>query len=160
QFRKDSFEARTLSVNVQADTGKQMTVMLGPSKGPVPVRSANNQADLQSRLAWRNHVSTSFYTRDDLKQMGLEWISDAVRVGGVAQYDNDCNATLNGGPDAIDISTLTVDDVEAIEIYNSARGGIPLRRNAPPSPTSAAARRGTAAPRMSGTPSITNTRTA
>lgn len=154
QFGKTSYEPRILGITIPADSGKQVTIQLGPSKGPIPVRSASNIADLQQRLTWRLKAKTSFYTRDDLERLGIEWVNEAVRIGGVAQYEDDCNATVNGGPDAIDISTLTVEDIESLEIYNSARAGPSSRAVSRP-------KRGVPPPsRSNATRGVTNTGTA
>lgn len=37
--------------------------------------------------------------------------------------DADCSAVVNGGPDIVEVNTLTIDDIEMVEIY--PRGASP-----------------------------------
>lgn len=122
---KSKFNDRLVAVSIPVDSGRNIAVEIGPSTGPVPVRSAWNIQDFARRLAWRDRLTQPFYTRDDIRKAGYEWIIDVVRAGGMAQYDRDCSAVKNGGPETIELGDLTVDDVEAIEIMSSARSGGP-----------------------------------
>lgn len=136
--RKAGFAARTFGVTIPSDSGRYLTASLYPSSTATPVREAWNLVDLGGRLAGRNKQTSSFYTRQELKEKGIEWVHEAVVMGGLDQYDVDCHAVLNGGPSTIDMSTLTVDDIESIEIYGSRRstgGARPsVNRSAGPSP--------------------------
>jgi hypothetical protein len=122
---KTEFRDRVVSVTIPPDSGRHVALQLGPFIGPTPVRQAWNIPDFASRLAWRNRLTEPFYTREDLQRLGFEWVIDAVRVGGMAQYDADCRAVKDGGPETIEIGQLTIDDVEALEIRASARSGGP-----------------------------------
>ena len=56
--------------------------------------------------------------------MKMEWVVDAMhsvwsRFPRKEPYSNDCRVVVDGGPEFADISTLTIDDIESIEIYNS-----------------------------------------
>lgn len=134
---KTDYNERVVGVSIPADSGRHLALQLGASTGPVPVRSAWNIRDFATRLAWRNRLTQPFYTREDLREAGFNCVIDAVRAGGMAQYDQDCRAVKNGGPDTIEIGPLTIDDVEAIEIRSSARSGGPTtpgRKASTPSP--------------------------
>ena len=120
---KDGFSRRVVGVSIPVDSGRYLTATLYPASEATPVKEAWNLADLNERLAGRNKQATSFYTRQVLQEKGIVWLRDAVVMGGLDQYDNDCMAILNGGPASIDMSTLTVDDIESIEIYGSRRSG-------------------------------------
>lgn len=120
---KAGYATRVVGVTIPADSGRYLTASMYPSSGETPVKEAWNLADLNSRLAGRDKQQTSFYTREVLKEKGIEWVNQAVVMGGLDQYDNDCAAILNGGPATINLSTLTVDDIESMEIYGSRREG-------------------------------------
>jgi hypothetical protein len=124
-IRKEGFADKVVGVTIPSDSGRYLTASLQPSSGPKPVREAWNLADLTSRLAMRNKQLTSFYTREDLKSFGIEWVYDAVRMGGQDQYDTDCKVIVDGGPGTTDLGTLTIDDVESVEIYGSSRARAP-----------------------------------
>ena len=120
-IRKDGYREKVVSVTIPSDSGRSLTAALQPSSGSKPVREAWNLADLAGRMAGRNKQLTSFYTREDLKNFGIEWIYDAVRMGGMDQYDTDCKVVVDGGPTTADLGALTIDDVESVEIYASSR---------------------------------------
>ena len=121
-IRKDGFRDKVVSVTIPSDSGRSLTAALLPSSGQKPVREAWNLVDLGGRMAGRNKQLTSFYTREDLKEFGIEWIVDAVRMGGMDYYDADCKVIVDGGPTTTELGALTIDDVESVEIYNSSRG--------------------------------------
>ncbi|MEO7457963.1 MAG: carboxypeptidase-like regulatory domain-containing protein [Gemmatimonadaceae bacterium] len=123
-IRKDGFAEKVASVRIPADSGRHMRAMLGPWR-PIPVKEAWNIADLASRQAWRNKQTMPFYTREEIQKLGVVWIYDLVRMAGSDQYSNDCQVVVNGGPTYMDLATLTVDDVESVEVYQTARVGRP-----------------------------------
>jgi hypothetical protein len=131
------FLPKLVTVRVPKDSGRRVTVFLEP--GRRGVQSANNFADLSARLAWRDLKKSTLYTRDDLVDLGIEWIGDAIQggvtrasVGRAKQVDSDCVAVLNGGPETVMLNSLTIDDVSSVEIYptGSDRTVLP---NRPPS---------------------------
>lgn len=126
---KNGFAHRVVSITIPPDSGRHLTVSMFPSAMVTPVREAWNLVDLNGRLATRNKQQTSFYTRQDLKDKGIEWVNQAVVMGGLDQYDDDCFAVLNGGPTTINLSALTVDDIESVEIYGSRRATGGRRRS-------------------------------
>ena len=119
-IHKPGYADKLASVRIPADSGRHLTAMLGPAV-PVPVREAWNIADLASRQAWRNRQTMPFYTREEIQKLGIVWIYDLVRMAGSDQYSTDCAVVVNGGPTWVSLATLTVDDVESIEVYNTAR---------------------------------------
>lgn len=126
-IRKHGYADKLASVRIPPDSGRHMTAMLGPGV-PIPAREAWNIADLASRQAWRNKLTMPFYTREEIQKLGIVWIYDLVRMAGSDQYSDDCAVIVNGGPTWVSLATLTVDDVESIEVYDTARERGPAGR--------------------------------
>ncbi|MEP6621287.1 MAG: hypothetical protein ABJE47_18320, partial [bacterium] len=101
--------------------------------GEIPPKEVWNIADLASRMVSRNRQTSAFHTREDLKRLGIEWVYDAVqmsraRTGAKESYDRDCVVTVDGGPRTTELGALTVDDIEAIEIYAPGAGSTTISR--------------------------------
>ena len=128
-IKKSGYKDKVVSVTIPEDGGRRMSVFLTPFSGAIPVRELWNVADMGARLAWRHPLKDVFYTREDMITLGVEWAHELVRRGGQAPYDKDCRVIVDGGPTTTVLSTLTVDDLEGMEIYNSARAGVrpPMR---------------------------------
>ena len=128
-IKKSGYKDKVVSVTIPEDGGRRMSVFLTPFSGAIPVRELWNVADMGARLAWRHPLKDVFYTREDMITLGVEWAYELVRRGGQAPYDKDCRVIVDGGPTTTVLSTLTVDDLEGMEIYNSARAGVrpPMR---------------------------------
>jgi hypothetical protein len=121
--KKPGFKEAVVSVSIPADSGRNVSLILAPARGTVPVREVWNVIDMGGRLAWRNQLKDVFYTREDMLKLGAEWAYQLVRWGGQASYDDDCSVIVNGGPATATLNALTIDDLEAMEIYGSARAG-------------------------------------
>ncbi len=119
-IRKEGYTTKVATVTIPEDSGRHLAVALMPAVD-VPVRERNNVADFEDRQTWRNKLFQPFFTHEDLQAMGIEWIHDVLNIGGGEQYDADCEVIVNGGPKSIDVSKLTIDDVEAVEVYGSRR---------------------------------------
>jgi hypothetical protein len=119
-IQQDGFQEKIVSVTVPPDSGRHMTVLLPPHQRTV--REAWNIPDFDRRLALRTNVGSWVFTHDELEKFGFDWASDAIARGlGMAGASNSlspgCHATVNGGPGAVEIAKLTIDDVETVEIY-------------------------------------------
>jgi len=133
-IRKSGFADRLVSVAIPADSGKRITTWLQPFSGERPKDQFWNVADFQHRLAWIPPGSmrgATFYTRDQLLKLKIEWIYDAVEMTCTKNncrtaYHRNCRVVVNGGPATAVLSTLTIDDVEAVEVYG---GGFSSRIN-------------------------------
>ena len=73
-------------------------------------------------MAWRDKMTTGFYTHEDMEKLGIEWVYDAVHMGtnlmGWSRApDTDCRVIVDGGPKIAILSALTVDEVETVEVY-------------------------------------------
>jgi hypothetical protein len=119
------FADRLVSVIVPTDSGERIRVTLAPPTRRPTVREVHNFDDLGQRLAWRNTQHSRVYTHAELVAMNVEWIHDAVQrgfreihSGPPGLLDSDCSAVVNGGPDVVQIGTLTTDDIETVEIYD------------------------------------------
>jgi len=104
-----------------------VTVFLAAAK-PVPVRQAHNLEDFGARLSWSTPSHSKTLTRADLEKMGVEWAHEAVvraaasfHQTGDATIDYDCAVIVNGGPETVTLSSLTVDEIETVEVYGSSR---------------------------------------
>jgi hypothetical protein len=129
---KDSFTTRLVAVTVPKDSGRHVNAWLMPGT-KVPKDEFWNVEDLRERQAWVRSEDRVLYTREDLVRINVEWIYDAVAMTNTKfrfteRFSRDCMVVVNGGPDIADLSKLTIDDVESIEVY----------RSFPTSPTSSA----------------------
>ena len=132
RVRDAGFADRLVSVVVPDDSGERIRVNLAPRTRPPPVREAHNIDDFGQRLAWRSTIHSRVYTHADLERMQIDWVQEAVQrafgeihSGSPGILDRDCAAVVNGGPQITEVEGLTVDDVEAVEIYDvggSSRG--------------------------------------
>lgn len=132
---REGYREKVVSVRIPADSGRRMSAFLVPFAGTLPVREVWNVRDLETRLAWRSKLKDVFYTRAEMEKSGAQWAYELLRMGGQAQYDSDCSVIVNGGPATRPINELTVDELEAMEIYASVRGGgaprVPTARERP-----------------------------
>ncbi len=131
-IKKADFAERVASVRIPDDSGRYMTTHLFPAT-EIPVREVWNVRDLEARQSWRNKITQPFYSREDIQKMGIVWIYDLVRAGGGDQFDADCYVAVNGGPTVVELWTLTVDDVESVEIYKATRFSKPKSMRTGPS---------------------------
>jgi hypothetical protein len=107
---------------VPKDSGRHVNAWLAPSFGPVEKVQVWNIEDLRERQAWMKARDRVLFTREDLAALEVEWIADAVattsqRFGQTEPYSRDCMVVVDGGPEIADLSTLTVDEVESVEVY-------------------------------------------
>ena len=138
----DGFDDRVFSVVIPPDSGRHITAMLFP-ESEQPIQWKANLLALASRLDRRIERYSAFLTRDELKAMGIEWVSEAVAMEAQLRrgVDNGCSGVKNGGPETVSIDKLTVDDIESIEIY---RPGTPTQAPVPKPTSNIAGRKGVA----------------
>lgn len=120
---KAGFASRLASVTIPVDSGRRMTAFLYPADVERLYFHASNVADLEHRMTWRNRETTTFYTREELITRNWDWVYQAVVMGGGNQFDRQCAAIVNGGPETVEIGSLTVDDIESVEVYSAERAG-------------------------------------
>jgi hypothetical protein len=132
--QQTGFDYKLVSVIIPPDSGRRITVFLPAMSGPRPVREAHNLEDFEQRLSWRKMQDSRVYTRAELQKDGFEWVYDAVNmafgslcVGGghSCNEDRDCSVAVNGGPRIAKINTLTVDEIETIEVYYRGSSSTP-----------------------------------
>jgi hypothetical protein len=126
--QRDGFGDQTMMVRVPKDSGRFVAVHLAPRTGKRDPRSVYNITDLATRMASRMTTNSTVYSTDDLAEMGIVWVGDAVQ-GAVTRtalrtslVDDDCFAVLNGGPDIISLKGLTRDDIVSMEVYAMSGG--------------------------------------
>ena len=127
--KQPGYDYRVVSVNIPADSGRRVTVLLPPLSHVPSHESANNLIDFERRLAWRSDRASRVYTRADLEKLEIEWAYDAVNLaygalcrGGSCRADRDCAVIVNGGPETAELGSLTVQDVESMEVYLGGQG--------------------------------------
>jgi hypothetical protein len=124
---KPGFADKVTSVTIPSDSGQRVTVFLQPSSGRKSRNEFWNLADLRERMAWRNRNMTAFYTREEMEKRGIEWVYDAVRmatvvVGLKTVPSVSCEVLIDGGPRTGVLNSLTIDEVEGVEVYGK---GVP-----------------------------------
>jgi hypothetical protein len=121
--KQDGFKDKVVSVRVPPDSGRRVSIFLEPRSGDALIQSHWNVDDMAERVALRTKTNSSVYAREDLIDMGVEWVGDVVQGGftraisKTSLLDRDCVGILNGGPETVMLKTLTIDDVASIEIY-------------------------------------------
>jgi hypothetical protein len=120
--KEDGFAAKVVSVRVPEDSGRRVSIFLEPRAETA--REHWNVDDMNERLVMRTQTNSTVYSREDLIDMHVEWISEAVRGGYIRvvtgrpmDLDDDCAAIVDGGPRTTLIKDLTIDDIATIEIY-------------------------------------------
>jgi hypothetical protein len=119
------FSFKLVSVVIPPDSGRAVTVFLPPQTHAVSHESANALLLFDERQKDRSRLSSSIVTHAEMEKLGLEWGWDAVMRGAGAVgrgpdetwVDPDCAVILNGGPETTPLKTLTVDEIETIEVY-------------------------------------------
>jgi len=141
---KPGYDPKLVSVSYPADSGRRVTTWLNDVTHTPDVFERQAFDSLRFRLAWVKPQNGKIFSHQQLEDVGSPWIYDAVQTTGSKfnyreLYDRDCMAIVNGGRGIANLSHLTVDEVESIEIYQT--------RSSPTAPTG---RRGTtlAAPSM------------
>ena len=140
--RHPGFDYRLVSVIVPPDSGQRVRVNLAPQSKRPTVRQAHNVDDFASRLEWHERKNSRIYTRADLKEMKIDWVYDAVRIGygeihsgrDGTWIDKDCAVVVNGGPEFTLLEPLTTDDIESVEIYDRSSGPVYAPRGRPAAP--------------------------
>jgi hypothetical protein len=142
---REGFATKVAGVTVPSDSGRSMTALLLPRREMLH-REAQNVTDLEFRQSWRDRVQQPFYTREDIQKLDIVWIVDLVSMAARTKVDVDCSVVIDGGPMTAELSTLTVEDVEGVEVLTGAELGRPIRMP-PPRPTNRKAATRTKAPR-------------
>lgn len=134
RIAKPGFMDKIVGVTVPKDSGRRVIAWLQPQVLPIPVREVHNIDDLQTRMAWSKPTDHLYYTHEDLVKLGSEWVYDAVQSAWSRNhppprdpYSRDCMVIVNGGPSVTNLSYLTIDEVESLEIYvngGSTRGKV------------------------------------
>jgi hypothetical protein len=131
------YESHVVSVIIPPDSGRAVTVFLTPLSRRVSHEQASKFYEFERRLVFRAPSHSRVFTRPELQKMGVEWGLDAVRRG-IGQFESgrdvtwvnpDCAAIMNGGPKIAELNTLTIDDIETVEIYPADQrpGAMPVR---------------------------------
>ena len=125
---KDSFLTKLVSVSIPEDSGRHVNAWIMPGK--IPKDEYWNVDDLRERQAWVKPQHRVLYTREDLAKMKIEWAYDAVartaqQFGFSEQFSRDCMVVADGGPEIVNLASLTIDDVESIEVYKAYPAPLP-----------------------------------
>jgi len=133
RFSKPGYLDKLVSVTYPADSGRRILVWMQPMTRDIPMREVHNFDDLQERVSQTKPQNRLVYTHEQLEKFGSEWVYDAVqsaasRFNSREAYSRDCMVIVNGGPSIANLSHLTVDEVETVEIYGH---GSDIRRGTP-----------------------------
>lgn len=155
RFTKPGYADKLVTVTYPADSGRRISVWMSPKTIGTPIREVHNFDDLSERIAWTKPQNRLVYTHEQLVNFGSEWVYDAVqsaasRFNSREPYSRDCMVMVNGGPAIANLSHLTVDEVETVEIYGS---GSDVARGTPRTRTLAGRGRAIASPQ----PAMSNT---
>jgi len=115
QVTSRGFGRKLLSVTVPADSGRHLTVWLARSKGAPNHRQAEAIDALRRRFLLRR-ATARFYSREDLNRYDLQWLSQLVVMASGMPVADDCEVMIDGlwrRP----VYSLTVDEVESVEVY-------------------------------------------
>jgi hypothetical protein len=118
---KDSFDTKLVSVLIPPDSGRHVDARLVPG-GKVRKEHYWNIEDLRQRQAWGRPQDRVLLTHEDLVDKNIVWIYDAVassasRFQFTEAISKDCMVVVNGGPEIANLSTLTIDEIESVELY-------------------------------------------
>jgi hypothetical protein len=123
---KDSFTTKLISVFIPPDSGRHVDATL-TAGGRIKKEHYWNIEDLRERQAWRGPRDRILFTHEDLARMNIEWIYDAVagvgpRLEFTEPISRDCMVVVDGGPEIANLATLTIDEVESVEVYRKLTG--------------------------------------
>jgi hypothetical protein len=118
---KDSFLTRLVGVTIPRDSGRRVDAWIARGQ----LASFEKMwvvENLRERQAWTKEQDRFLFTREDLARLGIEWIYDAIalteeKFQPPSPYSRDCRVVINGGPETVNLPTLTIEDVESVEVY-------------------------------------------
>jgi hypothetical protein len=109
------FASRLVSVTVPNDSGRQIVIGLVPGKGS-SAREEIEMDNLRRRLVWRVSPAAVF-GREKLDALPNKRLEALVRAVNPNPLTDECLALVDGGPEAVPLWYLDVDDLEAVEVY-------------------------------------------
>jgi carboxypeptidase family protein len=133
QVTSPGFARKLLSVSISADSGRHITVWMAPAEKRSNYREAEAIEQLRFRFMLRR-ATARFYSREDLNRYDFAWLRQLVVMGSGMPVADDCEVVIDG-LERRPVSSLTLDEVESVEVYPP--GSIPsaagsIRRTSPP----------------------------
>jgi hypothetical protein len=119
RVKREGYASQLLTVNVPKDSGRRVMVFLKPSLRDESIQEEIAITDLESRLARRNAVYSTLYTREDINKVGWEELSEIATAGAGRFVDPGCVAVVDGGPRTEFIWALRASEIEGVEIYRA-----------------------------------------
>jgi hypothetical protein len=121
---KVGYDPKLVSVNYPADSGRKVTVWLNDVTHLQTVLERQALDSLRMRLAWATPQKRMLWTHAQLEEFGSDFVFDAVNAASARNnvlggYDRDCMVIVNGGPGIVNLSHLTVDEIETVEVYST-----------------------------------------
>jgi hypothetical protein len=118
---KDSFVSRVVGLTVPKDSGRHVEAWMVRGQ-PDSFEKMWVVENLRERQAWTREQDRVLFTHEDLAVLGIEWIYDAIALTQAkfhppSPYSRDCRVVVDGGPETVNLPTLTIDDVESVEVY-------------------------------------------
>ena len=123
----DGYRSASVSVNVQRDSGRDVSFRLVPDPAYSLVRERIADAIRRQRLATRSPVRSRVYTRDDIAKSGATNLDDFIRRSGLG--GSACLVTLNDdGMTPVPTWAVDLADIEFLELYDGGGGAVDRAR--------------------------------
>jgi hypothetical protein len=119
RITREGYASQLLTVTVPRDSGRRVQVLLRPSTLGESVREIMALQDLEERLATRNPVYSTLFTREDINKVGWVELGDIAQAGAGRRVDPACMAIVDGGPRREYIWSLRASEIEGVEVYRA-----------------------------------------
>ena len=118
EIKKSGFARQLVSVTVPPDEGRKLAAWMVPQRGGGDAVLGKNIFDLRERVNAANNLWSSYYTREDLKNMNVPDIRTLGSRVNKKLMNPDCPVMVNGDPHhTVPLWSLTVDELEFVEVY-------------------------------------------
>jgi hypothetical protein len=127
RVERAGFAPQLASVTLPSDSGRKIVVWMTPSTTFSQARAAWAFDAMQDRILRMNPVWSKILTREDILHAGFDNIKQLATMATGQRMEDECLATIDGGPARVPIWSLDPNDVEMMEAYTTP----------PPKPTNA-----------------------
>lgn len=129
RVRLPGYRLQAFSVNVPADSGRDVSVWLLPLADDLPRELAELMAGfsprwearvqaMSSRVAWRSSAKGArFFTREDIDRLGVTWLHEILTIAGLRTNEGTMQALVDGGPKRVYVDMVAASELEAVEVY-------------------------------------------
>ena len=118
ELKKSGFARQLISVTVPPEEGRKLAAWMVPQKSGGEAVLGKNIFDLRERVNAANKLWSSYYTREDMKNMNVPDIRTLGSRVNKKLMNPDCPVMVNGDPNhTVPLWSLTVDELEFVEVY-------------------------------------------